>query len=107
MAVNQTKDFLEYGNIKNAVNFPDCELDLVGNYRIIIANRNIPNMVGQITTILAAEKINISDMLNRHKAEVAYNIIDVDGEVNAGIIDKIESIDGVIMVRLIKNPKRA
>lgn len=106
MAVNQIKDFLEFGNIKNAVNFPDCELDLVANYRIIIANRNIPNMVGQITTILAAEKINISDMLNRHKADVAYNIIDVDGDINTGIIDKIKSIDGVIMVRLIKNPKR-
>jgi D-3-phosphoglycerate dehydrogenase len=107
MAVNQIKDFLEYGNIKNAVNFPDCELDLVGNYRIIIANRNIPNMVGQITTILAAEKINISDMLNRHKADVAYNIIDIDGEIDISIIEKIKKIDGIIMVRLIKNPKRA
>jgi len=106
MAVNQTKDFLEYGNIKNSVNFPNCELDLTAKYRIIIANRNIPNMVGQITTILAAEKINIADMLNRGKADIAYNIIDIDGEVNASVLEKIKSIDGVIMVRLIKNPGR-
>jgi D-3-phosphoglycerate dehydrogenase len=107
MAVNQIKDFLEYGNVKNAVNFPDCELDLNGKYRIIIANRNIPNMVGQITTILAAEKINISDMLNRHKADVAYNIIDIDGEIDTSILEKVRKIDGVIMVRLIKNPHRS
>jgi len=106
MAVNQTKDFLEYGNIKNSVNFPNCELDLTAKYRIIIANRNIPNMVGQITTILAAEKINIADMLNRGKADIAYNIIDIDGEVNASVLEKIKSIDGVIMVRLIRNPGR-
>lgn len=106
MAVNQTKDFLEYGNIKNSVNFPSCELDMSAKYRIIIANRNIPNMVGQITTILAAEKINIADMLNRGKADIAYNIIDIDGDVDASVLDKISKIDGVIMVRLIKNPDR-
>ncbi|MBN1602604.1 MAG: phosphoglycerate dehydrogenase [Chitinispirillaceae bacterium] len=106
MAVNQTKDFLEYGNIKNSVNFPNCELDMSAKHRIIIANRNIPNMVGQITTILAAEKINIADMLNRGKADIAYNIIDIDGDVDASVLDKIKTINGVIMVRLIKNPDR-
>jgi len=101
MAVVQTRGFLESGNIKNSVNFPDCELDFRARTRIVIANRNIPNMVGQITGVLAAEKINIADMLNKHKGELAYNIIDVDGEMPVGAVDKIRAIEGVIMARVI------
>lgn len=101
MAVNQVRDFLEHGNIKNSVNFPDCDLGKVVKNRIIIANRNIPNMVGQVTSLLAYEMINIADMLNRHKGEFAYNIIDIDGEANEAILEKIRKIDGVVMVRLI------
>jgi D-3-phosphoglycerate dehydrogenase len=101
MAVNQVRDFLEMGNIKNSVNFPDCDLGRPSKNRIIIANRNVPNMVGQITTILASEKINIADMLNRHKGDYAYNIIDVDGNTDKELVDKLKSVEGVIMVRLI------
>jgi len=101
MAVNQTRNFLEKGNIKNSVNFPDCELDFRAKMRLVIANKNIPNMVGQITGVLAAEKINIADMINKHKGELAYNIIDVDGELPAGAADKIRAIEGVIMARVI------
>jgi D-3-phosphoglycerate dehydrogenase len=101
MAAAQTRDFLEKGNIKNSVNFPDCELDFRTQARVVIANKNIPNMVGQISGVLAAEKINIADMLNRHKGELAYNIIDVDGEIPAGALDKIRAIEGVIMARII------
>jgi D-3-phosphoglycerate dehydrogenase len=102
MAVNQIRDFLEHGNIKNAVNFPDCELDSVGcTKRLVIANRNIPNMVGQITTILAEEKINIADMINRHKGDLAYNIIDIDGDIPDPTIARLKEINGVIMVRRI------
>jgi D-3-phosphoglycerate dehydrogenase len=101
MAAAQTRDFLENGNIKNSVNFPDCGLDFRTRARVVIANRNIPNMVGQITGALAAEKINIADMLNRHKGELAYNIIDVDGEAPEGAADKIRAIEGVIMARVI------
>ncbi|MDR0305638.1 MAG: phosphoglycerate dehydrogenase [Chitinispirillales bacterium] len=103
MAVNQTRDYLERGNIKNSVNFPDCDLNFRSRNRVVIANRNVPNMISQITTLLAAEKINVSDMLNKHKGEVAYNIIDVDGELGEETLSKIRGIDGVIMVRLIKN----
>jgi D-3-phosphoglycerate dehydrogenase len=103
MAVNQTKDYLERGNIKNSVNFPECDLDFRSQTRVVIANKNIPNMISQITTLLAAEKINVSDMLNKHKGEVAYNIIDVDGEVGEDTLSKIRTIDGVIMARIIKN----
>jgi D-3-phosphoglycerate dehydrogenase len=102
MAVNQTKDFLEVGNIKNSVNFPDCDLDFRSPTRVVIANKNVPNMVGQITSLLAAEKINISDMLNKHKGDLAYNIIDIDGDLSDGAVEKIRAIEGVIMARVIK-----
>ena len=105
MAANQLRNFLEQGNVKNAVNFPDCELDSLSTGRLIIANKNIPNMVGQITTILASEKINIADMINRHKGDYAYNIIAVDGAVESSTIDKIKAIDGVIMARFIETKK--
>jgi D-3-phosphoglycerate dehydrogenase len=103
MAVNQLRDFLENGNIKNSVNHPDCDMGSVPatGARIIIANKNVPNMVGQVTSILATEKINISDMINRHKGEVAYNIIDIDGQVLDSTIEKLKGIQGVIMVRSI------
>jgi D-3-phosphoglycerate dehydrogenase / 2-oxoglutarate reductase len=103
MAVNQVRDFLENGNIKNAVNYPDCDMGVApaAGTRIIIANKNVPNMVGQITTILASEKINISDMINKHKGDQAYNIIDIDGKVGDPIVKKLKSIEGIIMVRMI------
>jgi D-3-phosphoglycerate dehydrogenase / 2-oxoglutarate reductase len=102
MAVNQLRDFLENGNIKNAVNFPDCDMGPVRVTRIIIANKNIPNMVGQMTSILAAEKINISDMLNKHRGDMAYNIIDIDAKVSDELIGKLKGIEGVTMVRMIQ-----
>ena len=101
MAVMQIRNFLQYGNIKNSVNFPDCEMEPSGRKRITVGNNNIPNMVGQITTLLAAEKINIADMLNKSKGDLAYNIIDIDGEVTDGIEAKLKGITGVIMVRVI------
>ena len=101
MAVNQLKNFLEKGNIKNSVNFPDCELESRAPTRIVIANRNIPNMVGQYTSILASEKINILGLINHHKGDYAYNIIDIDGEISPSVEESIKNIDGVIMVRVI------
>ncbi len=102
MAAEQTLKFLEQGTTMNSVNFPGCEMELSGSTRIVIANKNIPAMVGQITTVLAEEKINISDMLNRHRNELAYTIIDVDEPVSETSIKKIRSIDGVIRVRVIQ-----
>jgi D-3-phosphoglycerate dehydrogenase len=102
MAVNQTRDFLENGNIKNSVNYPDCELDFHTPTRIVIANKNIPNMIGQITGALAAEKVNISDMLNKHKGYLAYNIIDINGELLDETVNVIRRIEGVIMARVIR-----
>lgn len=101
MAVDQLKNFLEYGNTKNAVNFPDCDLGIPEKTRLVIANKNVPNMVGQITTALASEKINIANMINRHKGDFAYNIIDTDSEIHDGVKEALSAIEGVIMVRLI------
>ena len=101
MAARQMKDFLQFGNVKNSVNFPNCEMPDMGRTRIVVANANVPNMVGQITTVLAADKINIIDMMNKSAGELAYNIIDVTGNVTEAMIDKLRKIDGVIMARLI------
>ncbi|MBN1697509.1 MAG: phosphoglycerate dehydrogenase [Spirochaetales bacterium] len=101
MAADQVMDFLENGNITNSVNFPACSMPQSGKKRIIVANRNIPNMVGQITTLLAGNKINIADMINKHMGDYAYNIIDLDSEISEENIDKVRKIEGVIMVRVI------
>ncbi|MCL1817678.1 MAG: phosphoglycerate dehydrogenase [Spirochaetaceae bacterium] len=99
MAAEHIKTFFETGNIRQSVNFPDCVMETTGKSRLIIANKNIPNMVGQITTILAAEKINIADLLNRHRDGLAYNIIDIDTEPAPTLLDKLRAIEGVIMAR--------
>jgi D-3-phosphoglycerate dehydrogenase len=101
MAVNQVRNFLEYGNIKNSVNFPECSMTPSANNRIIVANRNVPAMVGQITTILAETGINIVDMLNRSRGDLAHNIIDCENGVSEDVLTRIREIDGVIMTRLI------
>jgi D-3-phosphoglycerate dehydrogenase len=101
MAVNQLKDYLENGNIRNSINFPEAEMPRNGGWRLCIVNQNIPKMVGQITTVLAEQNINIEDMLNRHHKDIAYNIIDVDREINESEITRISNINGVIRVRLI------
>jgi D-3-phosphoglycerate dehydrogenase len=101
MAVKQLRDFLEKGTIHNSVNFPNCEMDVIGDRRLVIANRNIPAMVGQITAVLADEKINIADMLNRSHGDLAYTIIDIDGVINEKTVEKIRGIGGVLVVRVI------
>ncbi len=102
MAVRQMRDFLENGIIKNSVNFPDCELVNMGNTRIINAHQNIPNMVGQVTTVLAQNKINITSMVNHHKGAIGFNIIDIEGAVSDDVIEKIRKIDGIKMARVIR-----
>ncbi|MCH9739382.1 MAG: phosphoglycerate dehydrogenase [Epsilonproteobacteria bacterium] len=102
MAVNQVKDYLENGNIKNSVNFPNCVLPRsVCECRITIKNRNVPNIIGEVSTTLANHGINICDMLNKSKADIAFNIMDVNGDVNESVIAELESIDGVIAVRVL------
>ncbi len=103
MAVRQTIEFLENGNVRNSINFPECEMGSIGSEsRLLIANRNIPNMVGQVTTLLASDGINISDLLNRHRGDLAYNIIGIDGVPSAQTMQKILGIEGIIMARLLR-----
>ena len=104
MAVKQLKDFLERGNIVNSVNFPKTYLDAqipAGGTRLCIANKNVPNMVGQISTILADAKLNIEGMVNQNRADLAYNLIDVSCPVSDDVVVKLKSIEGVINVRCI------
>lgn len=103
MAINQLKDFLENGNITNSVNFPTAKMERHEGCRILIANKNIPNMVSQISSILAIENINIDSMLNRKYNGIAYNIIDITQKtINKSVIKKLNEIDGVSMVRIIQ-----
>jgi len=101
MAVKQIRDYLENGNIRNSVNFPECVLSPSSYRRILIANRNVPNIIGQFTSILAQSNINISDMLNKSRDDYAYNIIDIEGTAEQELIDKLKEVDGVIMVRVV------
>lgn len=94
------RDFLENGNIRNSVNFPEAILPrTAGATRLAIANENVPNMVGQISTALAAANLNIADLLNKSRGGLAYTLIDVDGSVPPTVIDKLREIEGVLAVR--------
>lgn len=101
MAAMQLMDFLENGNIKNSVNFPECSLDRSDKSRLAISNKNEPGMIEKITRLLADNKLNIADMINKSKGNIAYNIIDVESDISADLLKKIQSIDGVINVRMI------
>jgi D-3-phosphoglycerate dehydrogenase len=101
MAVNQTHDFLENGNIVNSVTLPDCVLSRSCDTRITITNRNVPNMIGQISAVLAKENINISVMLNKSRGDYAYNLIGIDDQIEESVVDELRKIDGVIRVRLL------
>ncbi len=102
MAVKQMKDFLENGNITNSVNFPTAIMERHEGCRILIANKNIPNMVSQISSILASHTINIDSMLNRKYNGNAYNIIDITRKtLDPSIVEKLKEIDGVSMVRVL------
>ena len=101
MAVNQMTDFLETGNIKNSVNFPDVKLKKTSDHRISITNKNVPAMIGQIATALGELNLNIAEMTNVSRGEVAYNLIDIENEVNEESITQLSEIENVINVRLI------
>ncbi|MEO6185377.1 MAG: 3-phosphoglycerate dehydrogenase family protein [Steroidobacteraceae bacterium] len=102
MAVEQLRDFLENGNIRNSVNFPEAVMPrLPGTTRLVIANSNVPNMVGQISTSLATANTNIADLLNKSRGEYAYTLIDCDGAVSATTLAGIRSIHGVLTARLV------
>ncbi|MBC6972194.1 3-phosphoglycerate dehydrogenase [Bacillus sp. Xin] len=105
MAARQLRDYLETGNIRNSVNYPNVELPYVGKKRITIMHQNVPNMVGQITGCLAEHHINIADMINRSKGSFAYTMIDIDNGIDdiikENVVENIKKITGVVAVRMI------
>jgi D-3-phosphoglycerate dehydrogenase len=102
MAVEQLRDFLENGNVRNSVNFPEAVMPRVpGTTRLVIANSNVPNMVGQISTHLADAGVNIADLLNKSRGEYAYTLIDADGMVSPAVLQGIRAIHGVLSARVV------
>ena len=104
MAVRQVMNYLENGNITNSVNFPNCDMGICTKAaRITILHRNIPNTLSRFTSAVAAENVNISDMMNRSKGEYAYTVLDIDDHVSQEAIDHLKQIDGVLRVRVIES----
>ncbi len=102
MVANQMIDFLKNGNIRNSVNFPDCSLERNSGARLIIINRNIPAMIETITSIIAREKLNISEMINKSKDDVAYTIVDINSTITGNALKKLSDAEGIIRVRVLK-----
>lgn len=102
MVAEQIRDFLENGNIRNSVNFPDVVMPRTGRGpRLAIVNANVPNMLGQISAALGEAGVNILDMYNKSRGEVAYTLVDVDGEVPQAAVERIRAVDGVLNIRVI------
>jgi len=101
MVAENLREFLENGNIRHSVNFPETVMPRTEGYRVTVANLNVPNMVGQISTLLAQADLNIVDLLNKSRGEVAYTVVDVEAPVPAATMEAIANIDGVLNVRAI------
>jgi len=101
MAAEQLRDFLENGNIRNSVNFPTLQLERVSGCRLSVTNENVPRILGSVLSILADQNINVIDMLNKSREQVAYNLIDIESHPADEVLDRMRALDGVINVRLI------
>jgi len=99
MVVDQLRDFLEHGNVARSVNFPDVAMPRESAWRVAIANANVPNMLGQISTAMAQAGLNIHNMVNKSRGEVAYTLVDVESAVQPSVLAKLAAIDGVLSVR--------
>jgi D-3-phosphoglycerate dehydrogenase len=101
MVVDQLRDFMEHGNVSNSVNFPNTRMAREGSARLCIANQNRPNMLGQLTHALGVAGLNIAQMHNASRGDIAYTLVDTDSEVDAAILGEIASIDGILSVRMV------
>jgi len=99
MVADTLRDFLENGNVRNSVNFPEAVLPRIGENRVAIANDNVPNMVGQISTCLADAGLNIADLLNKSRGDLAYTLIDTDAPIPAEVLARLRAIPGVLAAR--------
>ena len=101
MVVDQVREYLENGTIANSVNFPSVEMPRESPYRVAIANANVPNMLGQISTTMARAGLNIHNMVNKSRGEMAFTLVDVDSPIQPSAIDALSKIKGVLSVRAI------
>ena len=101
MAAQQLKDYLENGNVVNSVNFPRLVLERTSGHRLAISNRNVTNMLGSITSILAEHELNVIDLLNKSRGDIAYNLIDVESKPSDAVIEQLSAVDGIVNVRLL------
>jgi D-3-phosphoglycerate dehydrogenase len=99
MVADQVRDYLEHGNVVNAVNFPNVVMQREAPYRVAVPHRNVPNMVGQISAAMGAARLNIHNMMNKSRGEMAYTVVDVDSPVSDSVLGSIRGIDGVLAVR--------
>jgi D-3-phosphoglycerate dehydrogenase len=104
MVAENLKDYLENGNVRFSVNFPETIIPRLGDYRITIANANVPNMVGQISTCLAKANLNIEDLLNKSYGGLAYTIVDLDSPVSDETMAELRDIEGVLALRNLGKP---
>ena len=103
MAVQELMDYLENGNIKNSVNYPNCDMGICrAEGRITLLHRNIPNSLGRFTAAIAGENINIDGLMNKSRGEYAYTMLDLDRHPSADVVEHLKQIDGVLKVRVIK-----
>lgn len=101
MVARQLKDFLENGNISNSVNFPALQLERTSGTRLAIINNNIPKMLGHLTSVLADADINVIDLLNKSRGDIAYNLIDVESTPSAALLEELTALEGIINVRVL------
>ena len=99
MVVDQLREYLEHGSIANAVNFPSVEMPRESAHRVAIANANVPNMLGQISTAMAQAGLNIHNMVNKSRGDMAYTLVDVESPVSDAVLKAIAGITGVLAVR--------
>ncbi|RRD96488.1 3-phosphoglycerate dehydrogenase [Clostridiales bacterium COT073_COT-073] len=102
MAVQQIMDFIENGNIKNSVNFPDCDMGKASCIRICVLHRNIPNMIGKLAGFLGAHGCNIANMVNKSRKEYAYSMFDMDNEISEELMAELKKVEGILRVRIIR-----
>ena len=105
MVAEEVRDFLENGNIRNAVNFPEVVVQRHTEHRLICANANVPNMLGQISEAFGQAGLNIHELVNSSRGDVAYTVVDLDGPVPPAVVSQIAKIKGVLMARLVAPPK--
>ena len=104
MAAKELREFLKYGNIRNSVNYPNCEMPYTpGKARVSIMNKNIPNMIGSIAAVFAKEQLNIDNMINKSKGDWAYTLIDLDTLDGKGneLLSELNAIEGVVKTRIV------